>query len=713
MELCEDAYSSSYTVSAEKKGGEQKKRQQERGNKETKKVMQKREKRERYGALDITGLPPEDTLHSACKTPPRWTLPASICLSVDTSHPIKFTTPGSSRNTSLNPVSATGKHSECTSSAVLAHSPWSTSTPVSSGANTSKRHSVSPVSPMQRNNDLSSFFRIGILPTRKEHEDERFEGFMNLGNTCYLSAVLQCLSSLSCFVRDLRAVPLFDSTRQQPSVTGVGYYHALVELFHQKEVKGHGALNPRHVKDSLSKHVPLFAGYRQQDAQEFLACSLNQLEEELAIHVAVLDKGKSEATHCPVNRNFSCLVEHAFECLSCHRQSTVKELFRDFSIDLPPQDVIKEFFGTETPTVEDLLTMFFKEDTLEKRCELCDNNNAKVTHFICGLPRVLVVHLKRFEHTAQGGVRKRSDRVGISTEIDVRCVTSQDAWCPLEAVDAGMEPALPGPLADPDPPAAEKACGHKRDLPSYFSEDANQRKRTRRDQRTVKKADAVEDIDDVPGDEGEAEKNARRFAASVPIRSGLGTITRVNVGESEQMQHALNECECESERLRRQKEQQEEEQRHPDTEAAMMKRALEVSSLEEQRKCSQQQREEFELQRAIEESRREAEAREAAEKEQLLPQELKQLPILPPPPTDLTPQLWTKPAAKLLTHYSLVSVVKHSGTTANAGHYIAYVRGSGGWTMYNDSIGRSVADRVVMGKEEEQNGYLYFYVWQQ
>jgi uncharacterized UBP type Zn finger protein len=51
------------------------------------------------------------------------------------------------------------------------------------------------------------------------------------------------------------------------------------------------------------------------------------------------------------------------------------------------------------PDLQALLANFFAPETLEKACEACGAASAQhsLTHAVRRLPRVLVVHLKRFQ----------------------------------------------------------------------------------------------------------------------------------------------------------------------------------------------------------------------------------------------------------------------------------------------------------------------------
>ena len=53
--------------------------------------------------------------------------------------------------------------------------------------------------------------------------------------------------------------------------------------------------------------------------------------------------------------------------------------------------------GSPPPTTAQLLQTFFADDELEVGCEACGEQRATVRHRVSQLPRVLMLHLKRFE----------------------------------------------------------------------------------------------------------------------------------------------------------------------------------------------------------------------------------------------------------------------------------------------------------------------------
>uniref|UniRef100_A0A8C8VXW5 Ubiquitin carboxyl-terminal hydrolase 21 n=1 Tax=Peromyscus maniculatus bairdii TaxID=230844 RepID=A0A8C8VXW5_PERMB len=265
-------------------------------------------------------------------------------------------------------------------------------------------------------------------------------GLRNLGNTCFLNAVLQCLSS----TRPLRDFCLRRDFRQE--MPGGGRAQELTEAFanvigalwHPDSCE---AVNPTRFRAVFQKYVPSFSGYSQQDAQEFLKLLMERLHLEInrrgrrappilasgpvpspprrggALHEEpelsdddranlmwkrYLEREDSKIVDLFVGQLKSCL-----KCQACGYRSTTFEVFCDLSLPIP-----KKGFAGGKVSLRDCFSLFTKEEELESenapvcdRCRQKTRSTKKLT--VQRFPRILVLHLNRFS-TSRGSIKKSS-----------------------------------------------------------------------------------------------------------------------------------------------------------------------------------------------------------------------------------------------------------------------------------------------------------------
>ncbi|XP_046323728.1 ubiquitin carboxyl-terminal hydrolase 21-like [Marmota monax] len=269
-------------------------------------------------------------------------------------------------------------------------------------------------------------------------------GLQNLGNTCFLNAVLQCLSSTRplrdfCLRRDFhREVP----GRGQDQELTEAFADVIGALWHPNSCE---AVDPAEFQAVFQKYIPSFSGNNQQDAQEFLKLLMERLHLELnrqgcqAPPILAHDPAP-----CPSLRGETLLKEpeltdddranlmwkHYLEredskivdlfagqlkscrmCQACGYHSMTFEVFFDLSLPIP-----KEGFSGEKVSLWDCFNLFTKEEEIElENAPVCDRccqktqSTKKLT--IQRFPSILVLHLNRFS-TSQGTITK------ISVDVD-------------------------------------------------------------------------------------------------------------------------------------------------------------------------------------------------------------------------------------------------------------------------------------------------------
>ncbi|KAH6712208.1 ubiquitin carboxyl-terminal hydrolase-like protein [Leptodontidium sp. MPI-SDFR-AT-0119] len=109
-------------------------------------------------------------------------------------------------------------------------------------------------------------------------------GLNNLGNTCYMNSALQCVRSVEelteyflsgCAMQELNAENALGNNGE----VATAYMKLLKEIYKDPTPN---SIAPRNFKNTIGKWRAQFAGYGQQDSQEFLGFLLDGLQEDLS-----------------------------------------------------------------------------------------------------------------------------------------------------------------------------------------------------------------------------------------------------------------------------------------------------------------------------------------------------------------------------------------------------------------------------------------------
>ncbi|XP_008306959.1 ubiquitin carboxyl-terminal hydrolase 2 isoform X2 [Cynoglossus semilaevis] len=252
-------------------------------------------------------------------------------------------------------------------------------------------------------------------PTRNSTNSKSAQGLVglkNLGNTCFMNSILQCLSN----TQNLRDYCLHNSHRRDlnnNSRTNTALMEEFATLMQTMwSSSSSEAVSPSEFKTQIQRYAPRFVGYNQQDAQEFLRFLLDGLHNEVN-RVTVRPRGTVEDfDHLPdeekgkkmwskyLEREDSKIVDvfvgqlkSSLTCSHCGFCSTVFDPFWDL---FPP---IAKGYGEVS--LMDCMRLFTKEDVLDgdekPTCYRCKTRRRCTKKFtIQKFPKILVLHLKRF-----------------------------------------------------------------------------------------------------------------------------------------------------------------------------------------------------------------------------------------------------------------------------------------------------------------------------
>ncbi|CAZ83420.1 unnamed protein product [Tuber melanosporum] len=297
----------------------------------------------------------------------------------------------------------------------------------------------------------------------------RVVGLKNLGNTCYNNAVIQALSH-TCALREYflqrvppvteesdasmsssdsaatlslhtarprtrRAARLEEQVIVPPNINLCDEFSRLLKMMWINRIPAQVRTVPRarrstlHLSPVISPHkfasavatvLPSFhERHEQQDAQEFLRCSLERMQDELASE-------QIEEEDTIVQTVFGGILWNKIICHSCSEYTIKPDPFLDLSLVIPEQLSPVTKGDVRSSTLEECLNLFATTEELEgspppasvpaptngttRSCLSCGSEAAFSKSIAFGvLPHVLCIHLKRFRwrtHKIRGGKQK-------------------------------------------------------------------------------------------------------------------------------------------------------------------------------------------------------------------------------------------------------------------------------------------------------------------
>ncbi|KAK9236206.1 hypothetical protein V1525DRAFT_363326 [Lipomyces kononenkoae] len=262
-----------------------------------------------------------------------------------------------------------------------------------------------------------------------------FTGLKNLGNSCYLASVVQCLYSLPRFQEryyypsgdlPLTLEPANDlETQLRKLGDGLlsGRYSNPPNPEEQLESPYAKGIAPSMFKALVGKSHVEFSTMRQQDAFEFLLYL-----------VQTIRRASHQNLDADPTTIFSFVVEQRLQCLACKKVSYRTDVQDNISVPVPvkrlPRESLEDKEVFESVTLKECLDLFTQSESLEYTCQACGSKEGAVTRTAFKtFPEVLVVNARRFELVNW-----------VPTKLDVPVVVPDEPFSLDDYFSTGLQP---------------------------------------------------------------------------------------------------------------------------------------------------------------------------------------------------------------------------------------------------------------------------------
>ena len=214
-------------------------------------------------------------------------------------------------------------------------------------------------------------------------------GLANLGNTCFLNSVLQCLMYCPPLANFLLSQQHSRNCSNSSSFCFLCVFEKLIV-----ECQGKKVVYPKQIVGNMKAIAKHFKFGRQEDSHEFMRFVIEAMQKSCLFGK---DRKKDHSlTHTTlVHQIFGGLLKSTIVCSKCQAESSTEETFLDLSLDIKGCN-----------SVERAISKFIEPETLSKsnryKCGRCHQLvEADKKYSVERLPNVLTIQLKRFDFGGQ------------------------------------------------------------------------------------------------------------------------------------------------------------------------------------------------------------------------------------------------------------------------------------------------------------------------
>lgn len=257
-------------------------------------------------------------------------------------------------------------------------------------------------------------FRFEDVPMQWRQNRRLGTGFRNLGNTCFMNSVLQCLLHTPPLAELLLSGQPLMANKSGGS-NGFDPIQITRQLVEESLGRKKNFVAPAKHAQTLRKVNRSFRMGRQEDAHEYLIALLDAMHER---SIAGIPKPPPDVEFTSfIYRIFGGRIRSQVKCTHCNYESNTYDPFLDLSLEI-----------NHASSVDKALKRFTAGESLDGANKYkCPKENRRVRAVkrmtVETAPSVLVIQLKRFEFSMSG--RKISKQVEFDPVLDLSPYMSQ------------------------------------------------------------------------------------------------------------------------------------------------------------------------------------------------------------------------------------------------------------------------------------------------
>lgn len=269
-------------------------------------------------------------------------------------------------------------------------------------------------------------------------------GLWNIGNTCFMNSVIQCLSHTRELTNYLRKEPTTERGTSKDHKILAEYTKLIKDMWSGNT----RSVNPSELKYAFSSKHRMYSGSAQQDAQEFLRffidslhCGLNTCVKREPMPKEIEDddlpnRNKSammwdwysRVENSVIKDLFVGMLRSTLRCSACNNASVTFDPFWDLSLPLPSTnsrgkllDCMDEFVREEV--MDGLDQVYCSKCKARRKC----TKSMAIERF----PKYLVIHLKRFSETRWSKLTNVIEFPTGERELNLQQYASEDHQGPV------------------------------------------------------------------------------------------------------------------------------------------------------------------------------------------------------------------------------------------------------------------------------------------